>query len=539
VTFLAFFYMHATEDAEGAIVESVFNDTDISWHDNGGNNKFTHTKDDYLVTVFCNDDGDLMVAYREPSSSWSYSEVIAYNGLGNDLGHWRVEGIINTGNNSLVIYAGSRFSSTNYRLWAFTKFPADDWDEWNDKIVFYQLGVSFYNGEMAINDTEEICFITRRSSGHLYYRLFDFPNYSMRGSNSGVSYDTAAGTNLGVCIEANLTGKFWIMWKWTDNKYHIRDLDKVLSSVIIHSDTSYGMNTFGFLKNGACVVAGFYSYGVHQWPQYYYQTVPDGAFTARRLDALYSQAYNLNGQILLTQNSNYVYLLFYSETDEILYRWGRLYDATELQWQDSMTDTGITATDEYQVLGASNSLWPQYVSGDICWTRIKTGWAVTYADEDPTPDDHGLMNDGMEWTADLTTGDPEITTAALLDATYDVFWEQALTKTGGTTPFEWTLLIAPGWMSIGASNGTIYGTPDGTGSETVRVKLADAVPRYDEREWTLTIKSASSGDGDDEPVSTSFIYDDIGEMWMLLATTAVFVALARMWKMSTYRRDQG
>jgi hypothetical protein len=48
-------------------------------------------------------------------------------------------------------------------------------------------------------------------------------------------------------------------------------------------------------------------------------------------------------------------------------------------------------------------------------------------------------------------------------------------------------------MSLGALNGTLYGTPDGTGTEQVRVKLNDAVPRYDERQWTLTIGSASEG----------------------------------------------
>jgi hypothetical protein len=48
-------------------------------------------------------------------------------------------------------------------------------------------------------------------------------------------------------------------------------------------------------------------------------------------------------------------------------------------------------------------------------------------------------------------------------------------------------------MSLGALNGTLYGTPDGTGTEQVRVKLNDAVPRFDEEQWTLTIGTGSEG----------------------------------------------
>jgi hypothetical protein len=487
-------------DAAGAATESLYNETNNYWADMNGNQKWTHTKDDYLVTAFCNDDGDLMVAYRQRGGSWNYSEVAAVDFLGNEAAYWQVAGVINTDNNSLVVMAGMTIS-TYQRVYAFTKFAASDWDDWDELLWMYQGSKSYYQGDLAINDTGVICGMTKRATDGLYYRLFDFDGYSMEGSLSGSLWDGVAAMD-GFQVEANATGKFWIMWKDTDNKWYVRDLEKDLAVQVIHPDPKYHSQTFGFLDNGVCVVAGMYDYSTNDWPMFYYQETPETAFTAIRLDPITVRTWNKNIQIVITSGNSVPRILAYSETDEKLYMYSAVYDASEATWQGSRHDTGVESATEHFPLGASNSLWPQHVSTGINWTRGTAGWAITSKDSEENPDEWFLIFDGMNWTVDLTTADPEITTLALDDAQYDVYYSFALGKVNGTSPFGWTLLIGPGWMSLGALNGTLYGMPDGTGTEQIRVRLNDAVPRYDEVQWTLTIGTGSEGgEAGEDPAS--------------------------------------
>ena len=523
VTILGVFFMYVMEDAEGAASESIYNETNTYWNDYNGNQKFTHTKDDYIVTAYSDDDENLMVAYRESGGSWEYAEVCPFDFAGATM--WKPGSIINTENNSLVLMAGG-YVSSYYRIYYFTKFAGSDWDTWDPLLYLYQGSVSYYIGDHAINDTGVILGMCRKSVGNSWtYRLFDFETYTLGGIDTGTTWETGAGSHVGFQIEANITGKFWISWKDTDNKYYIMDFEKDLAQVLIHPDVKYLLQTFAFLDNGVCVAAGAYDYGTSEWPMYYHQEIPGDPFIAIRLDPIWSRSWNTQIQIVVRQGSSVPIITAYSETDEVLYTYAAQWDAIEEVWQNSVHDTGISSTDEYFLHGASNSLWPSHETSGINWTRLKSGWAITAENDENDPDEFMLINDGAVWNVDLTTDDPEITTESLPDATYGVFWSHTLAKTGGTIPFVWMALIKPDWMSIGATNGTLYGTPDETGSETIRVRLADAVPRYHEREWILTVKTSTIHEPEVVPGYSDIL---IRSLWMLLASISVAVMVVRV-----------
>jgi hypothetical protein len=371
------------------------------------------------------------------------------------------------------------------------------------------------------------------------YWVLDFENLTVEvGGTAGSVISTGRFTPqfYGVQVVANMTGRFHFYWKQNDNMCHWWDLDESITERKFGSST-YFLNEIVCLENDIYIGSGHVS-GTGR-PFVYYQQSPEATFTMVSLEVGLRSYENGGMSMSISQGSLRVTIISYCNSDERLTKWNAMWNASAGTWQASQTDTGVSDPDDITCYGHFGALWPIHPSTSIRWTLPKAGWAVLGRDENGGTDALDMIHDNPDWTADLTTDDPEITTASLPDATYGQFYEASLTKTGGTTPFWWTLLIGPGWLSIGSSNGTIYGTPDGVGSETVRVKLADAVPRYDESEWTLTIKPASSGsDGEPGGEATSFVFDDMGEMWMLLAVTAVFVGLARTYKMAIWRRNQ-
>lgn len=131
-----------------------------------------------------------------------------------------------------------------------------------------------------------------------------------------------------------------------------------------------------------------------------------------------------------------------------------------------------------------------------------------------------IWTQDVTWTPDLTTDWPEITTVSLPDGTYGVYYLHVLTKSGGTAPFTWSLLSGPGWINLGASNGTLYGLPDGVGTTDVIVKLEDAIPRSDQETFPLKIVSAVVP-VDEPSVSDTFIFENIGELWVLFFAIAI------------------
>ncbi len=87
-------------------------------------------------------------------------------------------------------------------------------------------------------------------------------------------------------------------------------------------------------------------------------------------------------------------------------------------------------------------------------------------------------------------GAPDITTTSLPNATQNVFYSQALSRTGGTSPWSWTLAAGslPSGLSL-STDGVISGTPTTLQTSSFTVRLTDGSGRTDEQALTLTVGS--------------------------------------------------
>jgi hypothetical protein len=65
--------------------------------------------------------------------------------------------------------------------------------------------------------------------------------------------------------------------------------------------------------------------------------------------------------------------------------------------------------------------------------------------------------------------------------------------------FYWSKVSGPAWLSIGQTNGTIYGTPtDGDiGSNEFTIQVSDGKGGTDNHTFTIKVQSGSDGDGGD------------------------------------------
>jgi large repetitive protein len=85
---------------------------------------------------------------------------------------------------------------------------------------------------------------------------------------------------------------------------------------------------------------------------------------------------------------------------------------------------------------------------------------------------------------------PGIATASLPTAEVGRPYNFTLTKTGGTPPYTWSLVSAPAWLSIGATTGTLTGTPPASGAPNVTIRVTDAAGASAQTTYTLTIAAA-------------------------------------------------
>lgn len=531
VTFIGCLFMAAI-DAEATTQDDVGdNPYGVSNYLFPGSYNFVHTKDDYIVVPFVNLTGELRASYkRETTDDWNYTQIASsiYDG---NTGPWRVLGAVSTSNGSVCIGAVINEGATYYdEVYLFTKFSGDDWDEWDEVQIIH--GTWHYYGAMSINDTDTIMFGLRMGGSapyNLYYETFDFENYQL-GHSLGIGQSKGETINAIVSVPVNMTGSFHFVWQGNDNYFYYRDHDETLAKTKIDTSTTYQVRDAQFLNNDMLVAAG--QAGI-DYIYYWYQSNYEGAFTRLQITANYrTWSY---GPVLMTMDSSTTVRVATFEADaDVGYVWGSFWNGTEGQWQASEQDGDFPDATYIRPLGGCRHTWPQDGDGRM-WATVKSGWAFIGWDEDGSPDDFAIWWNGTAFWGDLTNPAPVITTASLPDATYDQFYSQTLSSTGGTVPLTWTLLVGPLWMSIGPSNGTLYGTPDATGSETVKVRLSDDIPRIDEAEWTLTIKPASSGTSTGE--ATSFSIDEMGELWILLAFTAALVGVARSYKKIVWRKS--
>ena len=87
---------------------------------------------------------------------------------------------------------------------------------------------------------------------------------------------------------------------------------------------------------------------------------------------------------------------------------------------------------------------------------------------------------------------PSIATASLPIAEVGRPYNFTVTPSGGTPPLTWSLGAHPAWLSIGASTGTLSGTPPptATGTSTVNVRITDSTGATSQKNFNLTVAAA-------------------------------------------------
>ena len=456
---------------------------------------YLHAKDDHIVVAHNNDDGDLIVSYKyETEDEWNTTEIASYN-WGGLTGPWRVYGVVGTSNGSISVCAGN-YDGITYldEVWLWNHFLGDPWAVWDDEKMIDST--THYVGAVAINDTDQIMWAGRRGPSApygLYYQVFDFPNYEISDfiSWQGKSWSASATLLNYIELTVNMSGEFHHVFEANDNiQYYVANSSIWTSKVQIAS-SSYDVRSAGFLENDMLVCAGQTGSTV---PNYWYQTVYGGSFT-KVIITTNSNTWSRGVALVLTANSNTTRVVSFNTDDGELFTWSAAWNGDGAAWQNSEANADRSDPDYIRMVGVNNARWPQDLDGRE-WAMPTGGWSVMAWDEDGATDDHAILWNSTTFWGNLTTEPPEITTETLPNAEFGVFYEHTLTRANGTIPHSWSILIGPAWLSIGSLNGTLYGTPDGTGTEQVRVNLDDAIPRDDERQWTLTIGPASEGEGD-------------------------------------------
>lgn len=521
VTFCLCIYMLAMEDAKAITIEEIEDDAGTYPHVSGLF-KGTHTKDDVVVVGYKHIDDEFWIAYRERGGAW-------VNQLVDDSGaSYMVGGAVSTSNGSVVVIVGF-ITATYHDVYLFIHWPSQGWDEWHRETIY--AGTGRYVSSISINNTDRILMVWTKTSYQyaIYYRIWDFENSTFVGAETAMGGATAQ--IYSVFAVVNVTGRFHIFWRSSTYTYHW-DLDNAYGVNYIVYGSKYYLQGIACLPNDRFVGFGLYNYDGKAFVSY--QDVHEDKSWTRVWTETAGRTYqSMSGHMSTKQNSTSISLIAYctSVGDEGITTWAGQWNSTETYWNNARSESGIEDDDYWRFIGNFGELFPRYAALDIPWTQPSAGWAYI-ANNESGADNFDYIHFGLNWTVDLTTADPEILTEALDDATYGEFYTMTLVKDGGTTPFLWSLLIKPDWMSIGAVNGTLYGTPDAIGSPIVKGRIADAVPRYGDRQWTLQVKAAGGegeGDGEgDAGIGTGWAIPQslMGDLWILFIVTAMFVGVA-------------
>lgn len=487
-----------TGDAEGAWTANTYNlTTDVPAA--YGTDDFVHTKDDQYAVGYVNSDDELWVAHKPTTGgSWEYYPVSTI------WEYYTLAGIRCTSNNTLVMWV-SQYEVATYKGYIWVKWPGSDWDDW---VGFYVDGGTGYFGlSLAINNTDDIA-VTYRKTNTGYCVIFNLTSFTVTSSDT-----FGSGANMQVDVESNQSGDFWVLYGDAAGTHYLRDYNKSYGA-ISKSGYWYYPNMIN-LPNDRFVVVAYYSYGSSsRYIQYWYQSSHNGGFTSFIISTAPGTSSWQYPKIGIAQGSTTPWILAYNNTGNTVMSWHAASHANQATWQASQE----YITTSYTIaIGTSSSVWPK-VAG-VSWCQPKTGQAFHMMRDEAT-NSMQIWTQDVTWTPDLTTDWPEITTVSLPDGTYGVYYLHVLTKSGGTAPFTWSLLSGPGWINLGASNGTLYGLPDGVGTTDVIVKLEDAIPRSDQETFPLKIVSAVVP-VDEPSVSDTFIFENIGELWVLFFAIAI------------------
>lgn len=489
------------ESSKGAYTASTFNVSD-----NGPfyKNLPTHTKDNYLVAPYVNSDTELWVAYKKPGDSWS-RQLIADNDWNGGSQIYKAVATTVTSNNTLLIF-GQAKNGAIYPAILWIKYPDSDWDDW-DHVWISSFTAAPY--DMEVNNTDRVCMVYQRSGNKLYVCVYDILNET-KNEKEWVYY-----TNVYGRCAANMTGVFWI--EWSTGYLWIQDFDQEEDAIRVYN-TAMMPGDFACLDNDRFIITLEYGSGINYRLDYYYQYQHQGYFA--RIDSIVTG--NIDRPYFsLRDGSTLVTIIAYSYADTKLYEFQNSWNGSQAGWQSSKTEIGNDGN-TLAPKGGFCDLWPRY--NGISFTRPDTGVAIVIENEAGSEDAHQLWTDSTNWTGDLTTDPPEITTEALDDGETDDFYTMTITADGGVEPLTWQLLTGPAWLSLGSSNGTLYGACGDPGNYEVTVRVTDDLDRTDEETWTLRVVQIS--EAEDEGEGWNIDFDPLlGALWWLFIVTCTFVAI--------------
>lgn len=450
-------------------------------------------------------------------------------------------------NNSIIIlvmlYAYD--TSNNIELHMLAHWNNTDLSQWEEIDVYSSEinDVNWRRQPMIVSDADDYVMIAYERNGiH-----FDYYDLTTRTTiNTYLKYP-AVGSNYQLYLMCNASGEFFYGYGIGVTLYVYTGFETGTWDLVFSQGGSSGYYWYDCVvtADDTFVAVSCHSSGGYNSIYYWNETNDDTRYyiDAGHTDGVYAAIG------LLASDPEWITLMEYHKTEDRIATFANKYYRDDSIWKSTFTVVWDETEDTIKthVWEGSRDLHPRFwdaVEEEWIYSQLPdTGWIFNFADYDVGADDvdHWVIHrdsttwQGIPWYSGPA---PNIVTDALDDGTYGTWYEFTVTGEDGETPYIWSLLVGPGWLSIGSANGTLYGDPGGVGSFAVTVRLTEThdAPRHDDQAFTLTTNTASSGA--DEPISATFIFDEMGEMWMLLMVTAVFVAIARTYKMAVWRRNQ-
>ena len=449
----------AIGEAEGAWTANTYNST-TETSSSSGRDEFVHTKDDQYAIAYVSSADELWIAHKPTTGgSWEYGLIDdTYTG-------YSVAGIKCSSNNTLIVFATREEGGQDY-CYVWLKWPGNDWDDWTG---YKAHAITAVAQDMAINNTDVICLGIYQGAFTIYARTFNLTTLTFP-----IIKTVTGGAGSWISVEANQSGDFWMIYAISAGTMYLRDFNQSISAI---AKSGYWKNAdLVCLPNDRFGVScGYYFGSTERYVYWMYQASHGSGFTSVRISTLPGTVYFTYPKAMLTQDSDDVWIMAMDTTDDEFYEWHASWAAVEATWQAS--ENLITSV-RYYAIGASNSVWPK--TAGISWCQPATGQAMHiwyYGAGSPYP--MQIWTQSVTWTPDLTTAWPEITTTGLDEGTYGELYSFGMSRSGGTAPFQWTIVSGPGWLEIGLTTGILSGTPPGVGTFVVEIQLGDAIPRTD------------------------------------------------------------
>ena len=426
----------------------------------------------------------------------------------------RITDAVVLSNNTLIVlvelYAYE--TSNNIELHTLSHWNNTNLSQWEDMTVYASETYDIdYNKPpaMVINDHDHVMISYERNGLH-----FDLYNMTTRTTISTYTKYPTVGSNY-KCpyLMANASGNFFVGFSTGASPDYLNvftaDSDWTLIWTQVTSSSYYFYDCAVTADDTFIAVASMSAGGYNK--VYYFNDTSTGSRTYA--DASHADGYSPQISLVAGMDT-WVYITQYHKTEDRFATYGQMYYRDATYWKSSFTaiwDETEDSTKSHPWQGMVDlhpRIWDAVEDGWIYTQLPATGFITTFGDYDVGTDDldHIVIHEnsttwqGIPW---YFGPGPNITTIALDPCYYGVPYSFAMSGELGETPYNWSLLIAPAWLSIGSDNGTLWGTPTGSDVYPVTVRITEFhdVPRKDDQAYSLN-GGASEGDGEgDGPAS--------------------------------------